>query len=124
VVDKIEDQTKEKAKEGKESKSFKDLTIKGLNEGIYLQVKAEAIRRGMTIGEVMNAAMETWLKTNQLGSLKEWKFKIIREMRDLDEKMELAGAYSEESYKDTRKEYKRDIDRINTRIEKLEEKFF
>ena len=124
MVDKVENPTKEKAKEGKESKSFKDLTIKGLNEGIYLQVKAEAIRRGMTIGELMNAAMETWLKTNQLESLKEWKFRIIREMRDLDEKMELAGAYSEESYQDTRKEYKRDIDRINTRIEKLEEKFF
>lgn len=105
-----------------ESEAFKDLTIKGLNEAIYLQVKAEAIRRGMTIGEVMNEAMETWLKRNQLEALRKWKYEIMDKMRDLDEKMELAGAYSEEAYKDTRKEYIKDIERINEKIAKIEEK--
>ena len=61
----------------KMKESFKDLTIKGLNKSIYIQVKAEAIRKNMTIGEVMNEAMVTWLRRNQFESLRKWKLEIM-----------------------------------------------
>lgn len=106
-----------------ETESLKDLTIKGLNQALYLQVKAEAIRKGMTIGEVMNQAMETWLRSNQLESLRKWKLEIMSRIEHLDDVMEQAGL-PEEGYRDTRQEYKRDLERANKRIEKLEDLVF
>jgi hypothetical protein len=109
--------------EDEETESFKDLTIKGLNQALYLQVKAEAIRRGMAIGEVMNEAMEGWLRSNQLDSLRKWKLEIMSRIEHLDDVMEQVGL-PEEGYRDNRQEYKRDLERVNRQIEKLEDLVF
>jgi len=39
----------------------KMIVVKGVDEDVYLEFKAAAIRQKMTIGQMLNEAMKLWL---------------------------------------------------------------
>jgi len=45
-------------------KPQKDITIEGLEEAAYLEIKEEADKRGKDVGELINEAMRLWLNQN------------------------------------------------------------
>ncbi|NVM30232.1 MAG: hypothetical protein HWN65_15415 [Candidatus Helarchaeota archaeon] len=47
-----------------------NVTIKGVKENLYRIFKAEAIKKGITLREAINEAMEKWVKEEKLEMVK------------------------------------------------------
>jgi len=39
-----------------------NLTVRGLNDGVFKRFKAKAVEEGMKLGEALTQAMELWIK--------------------------------------------------------------
>jgi len=39
-----------------------NLTVRGLNDGVFKKFKAKAVEEGMKLGEALTQAMELWIK--------------------------------------------------------------
>lgn len=105
-----------------EEPATKDITIKGLEEGTYLEIKAEAVRRGRNVGDVVNEAMRLWLNQNVLDRLTEQKYRILGRLEKLEKEMKMAKAYSDEAYQRIKQEYLHDLEVAKQKIEEVESK--
>lgn len=100
--------------------STKDITIKGLEESTYLEIKAEAVRRGKNVGELINEAMKLWLNQHIMDRLTEQKYRILGKLEKIEKEMKMAKAYSNEAYQRIKQEYLHDLEVIKQKIEKVE----
>jgi len=104
----------------KEEPTTKDITIKGLEETTYLEIKAEAVRRAKNVGELINEAMRLWLNQNVLDRLTEQKYRILGKLEKIEKEMKMAKAYSTEAYERIKQEYLDDLEAIKQKIEEVE----
>ncbi|RLE73242.1 MAG: hypothetical protein DRJ37_00745 [Thermoprotei archaeon] len=65
-----------------------DIIIRGINEKIYREFKAEAARRGLKIREAITEAIKLWLAINELPLLAENRDSVfyLLNKRELEEK--------------------------------------
>ena len=48
-----------------------NITIRAVNQGLWRELKIEAVTKGLTVGEALNQSLEKWLREQKSGSRKE-----------------------------------------------------
>jgi len=56
--------------------NLKSITIKNINEKLYQEFKAEAVRRGMRISDAINEAIAEWIRKRKYERTKPKKDKL------------------------------------------------
>ena len=56
--------------------NLKSITIKNINEKLYQEFKAEAVRRGMRISDAINEAIAEWIRKRKHEHTKSKKDKL------------------------------------------------
>ncbi|HDN01711.1 MAG TPA: hypothetical protein ENF42_01910 [Candidatus Bathyarchaeota archaeon] len=75
-----------------------------------------AVRRGMTVGQLINDAMRYYLENYDKLTLKSRKLQILRRLQEIG----TPGVVDPEVRNILKKELEEELDRINKRLEELE----
>lgn len=92
------------------------IPIRNLDRKLYMEMRRLAVRRGMTVGQLMNDAMKYYLENHDKLALKRRKLQILQRLQ----KIGIPGAVDPEVRDLLKKELEEELERINKRLEELE----
>ena len=67
-----------------------DVVIKDVDEAAYRNLKGEAVKAGLKVGEAASQAFRLWVQERSLGTVKDFE-KIRRASREIDRLRERIG---------------------------------
>ncbi len=70
-----------------------NITIRDVNSGYWRKLKVEAVKEGLTIGEAINLALESWLH-DKIDKIKKTKSKSFWDLKPFKYEGEDAGKLS------------------------------
>jgi len=70
-----------------------DVTIKNVSEDVFRIFKAEAVKKGLRLGDAVNEAFESWARSKRLKKLKD-SSRIKRAIEHMDATRTPSGAWS------------------------------